>query len=72
MAGPRVYIFVQAYTPTASRRRSAGKRSRTCSIRAGRTDRDRSEEQEWFFTLVREMGGEEGLKFFRTWSRPTA
>src|SRR5207237_8554630 len=24
-----------------------------------------AKEQEWFFTLVREMGGEAGLKFFR-------
>jgi len=66
-AGPRVYIFVQAYnTNRVKAEELPEKRSRTCSIRAGRDgSRSKAKEQEWFFTLVREMGGEEGLRFFR-------
>jgi len=65
-AGPRVYIFVQAYNT-----------NRVTPEELPKTFRDlldprwkgriaiEAKEQEWFFTLVREMGGEEGLKFFR-------
>src|SRR6266852_2003604 len=65
-AGPRVYIFVQAYNT-----------DRVTPEELPKTFRDlldprwkgriavEAKEQEWFFTLVREMGGETGLKFFR-------
>src|SRR5438128_1262341 len=65
-AGPRVYIFVQAYNT-----------NRVTPEELPKTFRDlldprwkgriaiEAKEQEWFFTLVREMGGEAGLKFFR-------
>ena len=65
-AGPRVYIFVQAYNT-----------NRVAPEELPKTFRDlldprwkgriavEAKEQEWFFTLVREMGGEAGLKFFR-------
>ena len=65
-AGPRVYIFVQAYNT-----------NRVAPEELPKTFRDlldprwkgriavEAKEQEWFFTLVREMGEEEGLRFFR-------
>src|SRR5256712_4699380 len=65
-AGPRVYIFVQAYNT-----------NRVTPEELPKTFRDlldprwkgriavEAKEQEWFFTLVREMGGEAGLEFFR-------
>src|SRR5258708_7914657 len=65
-AGPRVYIFVQAYNT-----------NRVTPEELPKTFKDlldprwkgriaiEAKEQEWFFTLVREMGGEAGLKFFR-------
>src|SRR5258707_15554580 len=65
-AGPRVYIFVQAYNT-----------NRVTPEELPKTFRDlleprwkgriavEAKEQEWFFTLVREMGEESGLKFFR-------
>src|SRR2546422_10192563 len=65
-AGPRVYIFVQAYNT-----------DRVTPEELPKTFRDlldprwkgriavEAKEQEWFFTLVREMGGEAGLEFFR-------
>src|SRR6266705_1601594 len=65
-AGPRVYIFVQVYNT-----------NRVTPEELPKTFRDlldprwkgriavEAKEQEWFFTLVREMGGEAGLKFFR-------
>ena len=65
-AGPRVYIFVQAYNT-----------NRVTPEELPKTFKDlldprwkgriavEVKEQEWFFTLVREMGEENGLKFFR-------
>jgi ABC-type Fe3+ transport system substrate-binding protein len=65
-AGPRVYIFVQAYNT-----------NRVTPEELPKTFKDllhprwkgriaiEAKEQEWFFTLVREMGEEAGLKFFR-------
>ncbi len=65
-AGPRVYIFVQAYNT-----------NRVTPEELPKTFKDlldprwkgriavEAKEQEWFFTLVREMGEESGLKFFR-------
>jgi len=65
-AGPRVYIFVQAYNT-----------DRVTPEELPKTFRDlldprwkgriavEAKEQEWFFTLVRDMGENAGLKFFR-------
>src|SRR6266508_5265993 len=65
-AGPRVYIFVQAYNtsrvtpeelPKAFKDLLEPRWKGRIAIEA--------KEQEWFFTLVREMGEENGLGFFR-------
>src|SRR6267378_2972894 len=65
-AGPRVYVFVQAYN---TNRVKAGELPRTFRDLLDPRWKGRiaveAKEQEWFFTLVREMGGEAGLKFFR-------
>ena len=65
-AGPRVYIFVQAYN-TGKVRRDELPRTFEDLLDPrwkGRLGIE-AKEQEWFFTLVREMGEEKGLKFFR-------
>ena len=65
-AGPRVYIFVQAYN---TNRVAPEELPKTFTDLLDPRWKGRiaveAKEQEWFFTLVREMGGEEGLKFFR-------
>ena len=65
-AGPRVYIFVQAYNT-----------NRVAPEELPKTFRDlldprwkgriaiEAKEQEWFFTVVRQMGEDAGLRFFR-------
>ena len=65
-AGPRVYIFVQAYNTNRVAREELPKTfSDLLDPRWKGRIAVEAKEQEWFFTLVREMGGEEGLKFFR-------
>jgi iron(III) transport system substrate-binding protein len=65
-AGPRVYIFVQAYN---TNRVTPEELPKTFADLLDPRWKGRiaieAKEQEWFFTLVREMGGEAGLKFFR-------
>jgi iron(III) transport system substrate-binding protein len=65
-AGPRVYIFVQAYNTNRVKAEELPKTFKDLLDPRwkGRIAIE-AKEQEWFFTLVREMGGEEGLKFFR-------
>src|SRR5467141_4393970 len=65
-AGPRVYIFVKAYN---TNRVAPEELPKTFGDLLDPRWKGRiaieAKEQEWFFTLVREMGGEAGLKFFR-------
>ncbi len=65
-AGPRVYVFVQAYN---TNRVKSGELPKTFGDLLDPRWKGRiaveAKEQEWFFTLVREMGEENGLKFFR-------
>jgi len=65
-AGPRVYVFVQAYN---TNRVKSGELPKTFRDLLDPRWKGRiaveAKEQEWFFTLVREMGEENGLKFFR-------
>jgi iron(III) transport system substrate-binding protein len=65
-AGPRVYIFVQAYN---TNRVAPEELPKTFADLLDPRWKGRlaveAKEQEWFFTLVREMGGDAGLKFFR-------
>jgi len=65
-AGPRVYIFVQAYN---TNRVTPEELPKTFADLLDPRWKGRiaieAKEQEWFFTLVQEMGGEPGLKFFR-------
>jgi iron(III) transport system substrate-binding protein len=65
-AGPRVYIFVQAYN---TNRVAPGELPKTFKDLLDPRWKGRiaveAKEQEWFFTLVREMGGDAGLRFFR-------
>jgi len=65
-AGPRVYIFVQAYNTNKVTPEELPKTFMDLLDPRwkGRIAVE-AKEQEWFFTLVREMGGEAGLKFFR-------
>src|SRR5919201_6726893 len=65
-AGPRVYIFVQAYN-TAKVKREELPRSYRDLLDPRWRGRVAIEgkEQEWFFTLVQAMGEAEGLKYFR-------
>src|ERR1700704_3467296 len=65
-AGPRVYIFVQAYNTDKVRREELPRTFKDLLDPRwkGRLAIE-AKEQEWFFTLVREMGEEAGLKFFR-------
>lgn len=65
-AGPRVYIFVQAYNTEKVR---ADELPRTFKDLLDPRWKGRLgievKEQEWFFMVVRDMGGEPGLNFFR-------
>jgi len=65
-AGPRVYIFVQAYNTGKVRPEEL---PRTFGDLLDPRWKGRiaieAKEQEWFFTLVRQMGEEAGLRFFR-------
>ncbi len=65
-AGPRVYIFVQAYNTSKVKTEELPKTFKDLLDPRwkGRIAVE-AKEQEWFFTLVREMGEEAGLKFFR-------
>ena len=65
-AGPRVYIFVQAYNTDRVTHEELPKTfADLLDPRWKGRIAIEAKEQEWFFTLVREMGGEAGLKFFR-------
>jgi iron(III) transport system substrate-binding protein len=65
-AGPRVYIFVQAYNTQKVRRQELPKSfSDLLDPRWKGRLAIEGKEQEWFFTLVHAMGEESGLKFFR-------
>src|SRR5258708_12240189 len=65
-AGPRVYIFVQAYNTNRVTPEELPKTFRDLlDPRSKGRIPTQPKDQEWFFTLVREMGGEAGLKFFR-------
>jgi iron(III) transport system substrate-binding protein len=65
-AGPRVYIFVQAYN---TQKVKPGELPKTFEDLLDPRWKGRiaieGKEQEWFFTLVRAMGEEKGLAFFR-------
>jgi ABC-type Fe3+ transport system substrate-binding protein len=65
-AGPRVYIFVQAYNTQKVRRDELPKTFEDLLDPRwkGRLAVE-GKEQEWFFTLVHAMGEERGLRFFR-------
>jgi len=64
-AGPRVYIFVQAYNTQKVRRDELPKTFEDLLDPRwkGRLGIE-AKEQEWFFTLVHAMGEERGLRFF--------
>jgi ABC-type Fe3+ transport system substrate-binding protein len=65
-AGPRVYIFVQAYNTAKVR---PDELPRTFGDLLDPRWKGRiaieAKEQEWFFTVVRQMGEEPGLRYFR-------
>jgi iron(III) transport system substrate-binding protein len=65
-AGPRIYIFTQAYNTNQVRREEL---PRTWEDLLDPRWKGRlgieGKEQEWFYTLVQEMGEEKGLAFFR-------
>ncbi len=65
-AGPRIYIFVQAFNTNMVRRDEVPKAwSELLDPRwKGRLGIE-GKEQEWFYTLVQAMGEEKGLAFFR-------
>lgn len=65
-AGPRVYIFVQAYNTQKVKREELPKSWQDLLDPRwkGRLGIE-GKEQEWFHTLVRAMGEERGLRFFR-------
>lgn len=65
-AGPRVYIFVQAYNTDKVKPEELPKRFEDLLDPRwkGRLAVE-GKEQEWFFTLVHAMGEERGLRFFR-------
>ena len=65
-AGPRVYVFVQAYN-TAKVKREELPRTYADLLqpRWKGLIAIEGKEQEWFFTLVQAMGEAEGLKYFR-------
>jgi iron(III) transport system substrate-binding protein len=65
-AGPRVYIFVQAYNTDKVKPEELPKTfDDLLDPRWKGRLAVEGKEQEWFFTLVRAMGEERGLKFFR-------
>ena len=65
-AGPRVYIFVQAYNTGKVRREELpGTFGDLLDPRWKGRIAIEAKEQEWFFTLVQQMGEAAGLKFFR-------
>ena len=65
-AGPRVYIFVQAYNTTKVKRDELPRSySDLLDPRWKGRIAIEGKEQEWFFTLVQAMGEAPGLKFFR-------
>ena len=65
-AGPRVYIFIQAYNTNKVKREELPKTwADLLDPRwKGRLGIE-GKEQEWFYTLVQEMGEDKGLAFFR-------
>ena len=65
-AGPRIYIFIQAYNTTKVKREELPKTWADLLHPRwkGRLGIE-GKEQEWFYTLVQEMGEEKGLAFFR-------
>src|SRR5438105_5411894 len=65
-AGPRVYIYVQAYNTAKVRADEVPKTYRDLLHPRwkGRIAIE-GKEQEWFYTVVQAMGEAEGLKFFR-------
>ena len=65
-AGPRVYIFVQAYnTKLVPKGDLPGTYADLLQPRWKGRIAIEGKEQEWFFTLVQSMGEAEGLKYFR-------
>src|SRR5690348_7417882 len=65
-AGPRVYIFVQAYNTARVRREELPKTfGDLLDPRWKGRIAIEAKEQEWFFTLVQLMGEDAGLRFFR-------
>jgi iron(III) transport system substrate-binding protein len=65
-AGPRVYIFVQAYNTAKVRREELPKAfGDLLDPRWKGRIAIEAKEQEWFFTLVQLMGEDAGLRFFR-------
>ncbi len=65
-AGPRIYIFVQAFNTNKVRREELPKAwSDLLNPRWKGRLAIEGKEQEWFYTLVQEMGEEKGLAFFR-------
>ena len=65
-AGPRVYIFVQAYNTGKVRPDELPKTfGDLLDPRWKGRIAIEAKEQEWFFTLVRQMGEDAGLRFFR-------
>jgi iron(III) transport system substrate-binding protein len=65
-AGPRVYVFVQAYNTTKVKPAELPQSYRDLLHPRwkGRIAIE-GKEQEWFFTLVQAMGEDEGLRYFR-------
>jgi len=65
-AGPRVYIFVQAYnTRQVSKAEVPKSYADLLAPRWKGRIAIEGKEQEWFFTLVQSMGEAQGLKYFR-------
>jgi iron(III) transport system substrate-binding protein len=65
-AGPRVYVFVQAYNTGKVKREELPKTfAELLDPRWKGKIAIEAKEQEWFYTLVHEMGEEAGIAFFR-------
>ena len=65
-AGPRVYVFVQAYNTAKVKREELPKTfADLLDPRWKGKIAIEAKEQEWFYTLVHEMGEEAGIAFFR-------
>jgi iron(III) transport system substrate-binding protein len=65
-AGPRVYVFVQAYNTGKVKREELPKTfADLLDPRWKGKIAIEAKEQEWFYTLVHEMGEEAGIAFFR-------